>query len=136
MNFLEGTRFDFEKHKKQNAPYRHLLLPKAGGAALVFSSMGDYLSNILDVTIVYPENEPPVHFWDLLTGNIPCITVRVNILSVPENVVGMNYEEDKAFREKIQQWVNQLWQEKDQRIEEIMKEYVASTTKHKPLTKR
>jgi len=123
MNFLEGTRFDFQKHKKQNSPYRHLLLPKAGGVALVFSSMGDYLSNILDVTIVYPENKPPVHFWDLLTGNIPCITVRVEILPIPENVVGMNYEEDKAFREKIQQWVNQLWQEKDHRIEAIITEY-------------
>jgi 1-acyl-sn-glycerol-3-phosphate acyltransferase len=136
MNFLEGTRFDFQKHKKQYSPYRHLLLPKAGGIALVFSSMGDYLSNILDVTIVYPENEPPVHFWDLVTGNIPCITVRVNILSIPENVVGMNYEEDKAFRGKIQQWVNQLWQEKDLRIEAIMKEYEAPTTKHESLTKR
>ncbi len=130
MNFLEGTRFDFQKHKKQNSPYRHLLLPKAGGVALVFSSMGDYLSNIIDVTIVYPENEPPVHFWDLLAGNIPCITVRVKILPIPANIVGMNYEEDEAFREKIQQWVNQLWQEKDHRIETIMTEYVASTTKH------
>jgi len=122
MNFLEGTRFNFQKHKMQNSPYRHLLVPKAGGVALVFSSMGDYLSNVLDVTIVYPENEPPVHFWDLLTGNIPGITVRVNILPLPENVAGVNYGEDKAYREQIQQWVNQLWQEKDHQIEAIMKE--------------
>ena len=100
MNFLEGTRFDFQKHKKQNSPYRHLLLPKAGGVALVFSSMGDYLSNILDVTILYPENEPPVHFWDLLAGNIPCIIVRVKVLPIPENVVCMNYEERQSFSEK------------------------------------
>jgi len=135
MNFLEGTRFNFQKHKMQNSPYLHLLLPKAGGVALVFSSMGDYLSNVLDVTIVYPENEPPVHFWGLLTGNIPCITVRVKILPLPENVVGVNYEEDKVYRDKIQQWVNQLWQEKDHRIEAIMTEYVASSTKHGSLTK-
>jgi 1-acyl-sn-glycerol-3-phosphate acyltransferase len=123
MNFLEGTRFNFQKHKKQNTPYRHLLLPKAGGVALVFSSMGDYLSNILDVTIVYPKNKPPVNFWDLLTRNIPHITVRVKTLSIPENVVGMNYQEDKAFRNKIQQWANQLWQKKDHQIEAIMIEY-------------
>lgn len=133
MNFLEGTRFDFQKHKKQNSHYRHLLLPKAGGVALVFSSMGDYLSNILDVTIVYPKNEPPVHFWDLLAGNIPCITVRVKILPIPENVVGMNYEIDKAFRKKIQQWVNQLWRDKDHQIEAIMTEYVASSINHESL---
>lgn len=136
MNFLEGTRFDFQKHKKQNSPYRHLLLPKAGGVALAFSSMGDYLSNVIDVTIVYPENKPPVRFGDLSSGNIPCITVRVKILPIPENVIGLNYAEDKAFREKIQQWVNQLWQEKDHQIEAIMTEYVASSTKHESLTKR
>jgi 1-acyl-sn-glycerol-3-phosphate acyltransferase len=123
MNFLEGTRFTFQKHAKQNSPYRHLLVPKAGGVALVFSSMGDYLSNVVDVTIVYPENEPPVHFWELLKGHVPCIAVRVRILPIPENVAGLNYEEDKAFREKIQQWVNQLWQDKDQRIEAVLKEY-------------
>ena len=120
MNFLEGTRFDFKKHKNQNSPYRHLLLPKAGGVALVFSSMGEYLSNVLDVTLVYPQNEPPVHFWDLLTGNIPRITVRVRILPIPENGVGVTYEEDKVYRKRIQQWVNQLWKEKDQLIEDIL----------------
>jgi 1-acyl-sn-glycerol-3-phosphate acyltransferase len=120
MNFLEGTRFDFKKHKNQNSPYRHLLLPKAGGVALVFSSMGEYLSNVLDVTLVYPQNEPPVHFWDLLTGNIPRITVRVRILPIPENGVGVTYEEDEVYRKRIQQWVNQLWKEKDQLIEDIL----------------
>ena len=130
MNFLEGTRFTYQKHKNQNSPYRHLLLPKAGGLALVLSSMGDYLSSVIDVTIVYPENEPPVQFWDLLTGNIPCITVRVKVLPIPKDIVGVNYEEDKAFREKIQQWVNQLWQEKDNRIEAILAEYGTSKTEY------
>ncbi|MBU4053621.1 MAG: acyltransferase [Proteobacteria bacterium] len=126
MNFLEGTRFTFHKHKNQNSPYHHLLIPKAGGISLVFSSMGDYLSEVLDVTIVYPENEPPVNFWDLLTGKIPCITVRVKSLPVPGNVVGRSYEEDAGFRDKIQKWVNQVWQEKDQQIEKIMSEHIVS----------
>lgn len=120
MNFLEGTRFNYQKHKKQNSPYRHLLSPKAGGVALVLSSMGDYLSNVVDVTIVYPRNEPPVGFWDMLAGNISCIVVRVQVLPVPENVVGANYEEDPAFREKMQQWVNRMWQAKDRKIEELL----------------
>jgi len=126
MNYVEGTRFDFQKRQKQNAPYRHLLMPKAGGVALVFSAMGDCLSSVLDVTIVYPENEPPVRFGELLKGNIPRIIVRVKTLPVPENVVDKDYQNDKAYREKIQQWINQLWQEKDQRIERIMKAYQAS----------
>lgn len=128
MNFLEGTRFTFQKHKMQNAPYRHLLVPKAGGIAMVFSSMGDYLSRVIDVTIVYPENKPPVHFWDLLTGKIPSITVRVRTLPIPENVVGANYEEDTAFRNRVQQWVNRLWQEKDLQIESVMTQHVGAAT--------
>ncbi|MGD9900731.1 MAG: acyltransferase [Calditrichaceae bacterium] len=129
MNFLEGTRFDFQKHKKQNSPYRHLLLPKAGGVSLVLSSMGDYLSNVLDVTIVYPENQPPVHFWDLLSGNIPHIIAHVRSLPIPENVAGRNYEGDEAYRDQIRQWVNLIWQEKDERIDAIMKEYTVSQNK-------
>lgn len=128
MNFLEGTRFTLKKHETQKSPYRHLLVPKAGGIAMVFSSMGDYLSRVIDVTIVYPENKPPVHFWDLLKGNIPSITVRVRTLSIPENVVGANYEEDTAFRNKVQQWVNRLWQEKDLQIEAIMTQHVGTAT--------
>ena len=116
MNFLEGTRFTKQKHQTQQSPYRHLLSPKAGGAALVLSSMGDYLSNVLDVTIVYPENPSRITFWMLLAGQIPRILVRVNVLPIPEDVVGKDYVQDPVFREKIQQWVNRLWQEKDHLI--------------------
>ena len=116
MNFLEGTRFTKQKHQTQQSPYRHLLSPKAGGAALVLSSMGDYLSNVLDVTIVYPDNPARVTFWLLLSGQIPRILVRVKVLSIPEEVVGQDYLQDPVFRDKIQQWVNQLWREKDHLI--------------------
>jgi 1-acyl-sn-glycerol-3-phosphate acyltransferase len=120
MNFLEGTRFDDRKHKKQNSPYRHLLMPKAGGVALVFSSMGDYLAKVVDVTIVYPHNVPSVSFWDLLNGKVTCIVVRVQVLPIPENVVGVNYEEDPDFRARMQLWVNRLWQAKDRLIEALL----------------
>jgi len=120
MNFLEGTRFDYRKHEKQKSPYRYLLSPRAGGVALIFSCMGDYLSNVVDVTIVYPEKKLPVHFWDLLAGRIRRIVVRVEVLPIPEKVVGMDYEADTVYRERIQQWVNRLWRAKDQRIDRIM----------------
>ena len=120
MNFVEGTRFTPQKHQNQNAPFHHLLMPKAGGISLVFSNMGDYLAKVVDVTIVYPKNKPPVHFWQLLSGKIPGITVRVQTKPVPDNVAGRDYEEDTAFREKIQEWVNRVWHEKDQQIEDIL----------------
>jgi hypothetical protein len=126
---LSGSRATYQKHKKQNSPYRHLLLPKAGGVALVFSSMGDYLSNVIDVTPVYPDLEPPVRFWDLLSGRVRRMVVRIALLPVPENVAGMNYAEDPVYREQIQQWVNLLWQVKDRRIESQLEEKPAEVNK-------
>ena len=128
MNFLEGTRFSLKKHQKQNSPYRHLLLPKAGGVALVLATMGDRLNCVLDTTIIYPENRSAMKFWDLLSGHIPRITVRVAKLAVPEDAAGKNYEEDKQFRERIQQWVNGIWQAKDQQIDTILAEYPPLST--------
>ncbi|MGB9498166.1 MAG: acyltransferase [Dissulfuribacterales bacterium] len=123
INFLEGTRFSDTKHDKQKSPFPHLLLPKAGGVAIVLSSMGEYLSKIVDVTIVYPENKPPVDFWHFLRGDIHFIIVRVRVLPVPEDFIGKNYEDDNDVREEFKQWVNQLWQEKDRQIEKILIEH-------------
>lgn len=122
VNFVEGTRFTHQKHRRQNAAYRHLLAPKAGGVALVFSCLGDCLSDVVDLTIVYPDNAPPVGFWDMLAGRIRRIVVRVERLPVPGNVAGMNYQEDQFFRERVRKWINRLWQEKDQRIEALLAE--------------
>ncbi len=127
MNFLEGTRFTPQKQQRQQSPYRHLLLPKAGGVAMVLSHMGDYLSHILDVTIVYPRNPRSVRFWDLLSGKIPHIIVRVKQLPVPDAVAGKNYAEDTAYREKIQRWVNTLWREKDHQIEAILAAFATAS---------
>ncbi len=123
LNFLEGTRFNYEKHEKQNSPYHHLLLPKAGGIAIVLASMGEYLTSIVDVTIVYPENKPPMPFWDFLKGQIPTIAVRIRKLDIPKEFLGQNYEEDEASRKRFQEWINGLWREKDQTIENVFKEY-------------
>ncbi|MGK5091311.1 acyltransferase [Deltaproteobacteria bacterium TL4] len=122
INFLEGTRFDESKHHRQASPYNHLLQPKAGGVALVLSSMGDYLTHVLNVTIVYPENRTPLPFRHLITGKIPKIVVRVEKLPIPENVVGRDYLEDESYRQRIQQWVNQLWVEKEKLIEILLKD--------------
>jgi len=125
LNFLEGTRFNDQKHDNQKSPYQHLLLPKAGGIAIVLSSMGDILSNIVDVTIAYPENGAPLPFWDFLCGRIPTIVVRVKTLPVPKAFIGMDYEQDETSREKFQQYINGLWENKDRQIGKIMKQYKA-----------
>ena len=121
LNFIEGTRFTPEKHRKQESPYRHLLRPKAGGFAFAISAMGGKITNMLDVTIVYPEG--PVTFWGLLCGRLSRVVVKVQKLVIPEEFLYGNYQDDPVFKERFQAWVSKLWHEKDELIESLMREY-------------
>ena len=111
MNFVEGTRFTPEKQARQQSPYKNLLRPKAGGTSCVLMAMGRQLDKILDVTIIYPDG--PEGFWPFLFGKIEKIKVRVNVISVPEALIG-DYSKDETLRIKIQDWLNTLWVEKDE----------------------
>lgn len=117
MNFCEGTRFTLAKHQRQQSPYRHLLKPKAGGIALALNVMGDKFRAILDVTIVYPEGAP--NFWEFLCGRMPRVRVRVQRLAVPRHLATGDYANDPATREAFQQWIQQIWQDKDAQIERL-----------------
>jgi 1-acyl-sn-glycerol-3-phosphate acyltransferase len=114
MNFVEGTRFAIEKHKKQQSPHKNLLRPKAGGTAFVFQAMGEQLHRILDVTIVYPDGIKS--FWYFLCGRVNAINVRVRSLPIDKDLLG-DYFNDAEFRERFQGWLNCLWLEKDRQIE-------------------
>jgi 1-acyl-sn-glycerol-3-phosphate acyltransferase len=114
MNFLEGTRFTPAKHRRQKSPFQHLLKPKAGGMALALNAMGDKFQAILDVTIVYPDGAP--QFTEFLKGRLKRVIVRVRSLAVPQHLVQGDYAGDPAVREAYQQWVHQLWLEKDAQI--------------------
>ncbi len=115
MNFLEGTRFTRAKHARQQSPYKHLLKPKAGGIALALNAMGDKFQAILDVTIVYPDGTPT--FTQFLSGKLRRVIVRVRTLPVPQDLAQGDYAGDAAVREAYQQWVHQLWLDKDAQIE-------------------
>ena len=117
MNFLEGTRFTTEKYQQQQSPYRHLLSPKAGGLAFALSSMNGQLHQLVDVTIVYPDGCPSM--LQYLAGRVKKVQVHVRTLLISDTLLG-DYQQDRVFREQFQAWVNQLWQEKDQRIEQIL----------------
>ena len=120
LNFIEGTRFTPEKHRKQKPSYRHLLRPKAGGFAFAVSAMAGKISNMLDVTVVYPEG--PVNFWDFLCGRLSRVVVRVRTYVIPEEFLKGDYQEDPEFRKRFQAWVSNLWHEKDELIERLRKE--------------
>ncbi len=117
MNFVEGTRFSAEKHKQQRSPYQHLLRTRAGGIAFVLGAMGDQMHCLLDVTIVYPKG--PVNFWQYLCGNVKEIKVRVRSLPIGRELTG-DYFHDKEYHREFQAWLNNLWREKDYRINAML----------------
>jgi 1-acyl-sn-glycerol-3-phosphate acyltransferase len=120
MNFLEGTRFTKSKHDRQESPYRYLLRPKAGGIALALSVLGDKFNSLLNITIAYPDGIPT--FWEFLCGELKRVIVRFQNIEIPKHLLHGDYEGDNDFRAAFQQWVQQLWQEKDLQIKLLLKE--------------
>jgi len=118
MNFVEGTRFTPAKHDTQASPYQHLLKPKSGGVAFVIDAMGDGLHSLLDVSIVYPAGRPSM--IDLMADRIPEVRVLVKQRAIPADLIGGNYQEDRALRARFQQWMNGMWQEKDADIGQML----------------
>ncbi len=118
INYVEGSRFTEEKHRRQDSPYRYLLRPKAGGIAFTLSAMGEQFTNLLNVTLVYPEAESDP-LSEVMHGKIKKITVKVEILPVPE-VDNKRYFSEAQYRVEFQRWLNQLWEEKDEQIHQVM----------------
>ncbi|TRW48655.1 acyltransferase [Aliidiomarina halalkaliphila] len=119
INFCEGTRFTPEKHAAKQSPFTHLLPPKAGGTSFTLQAMGQQFQEILDITLVYPErntNKPIV--LDLLAGRLTKIYVYIDRIPVTDDLRG-DYFNDPAFRDHFQNWLNQRWELKDQRIKEV-----------------
>ena len=118
MNFVEGTRFTRAKHHAQKSPYRHLLKPKVGGLGIALATMGEQFEAMLDVTIVYPHGTPT--FWDLLSGRLDGVIVRVQTREIPADVLGGDPVGDKAYRQRLTAWIEGLWAEKDALIERLL----------------
>jgi 1-acyl-sn-glycerol-3-phosphate acyltransferase len=120
MNFVEGTRFTLEKHRRQESPFKNLLRPKAGGIAFVLSSMNEQMHSILNVTISYPQGIRS--FWEFLCGKVREVRVRVESIPVPRDLLG-DYFNDEEKRERFQHWLNTLWMEKDRCLESMQASY-------------
>lgn len=119
INFLEGTRFTPAKQRSQasddGAPeFRHLLKPKAGGLAFTLSAMNGQLRQMLDVTLYYPHGRPT--FWEYACGRVRRVDMHIQQRPITDDMVG-DYPNDEAFRVRFQARVNELWQEKDARLE-------------------
>ncbi len=118
INFVEGTRSTEDKRSHRESPYRHLMPPRAGGAAFALGAMGDILHALIDVTIVYGDGAPSL--WDLCCGRVKRIVVDVRSEPIESWITDGDYMEDAEFRQRFQAWLSGRWQQKDELIGEII----------------
>lgn len=114
MNFVEGTRFSSSKKEQQKSPYTHLLKPKAGGISFIISSMGQQISSLLDVTIVYPEKNHSL--WDFLCKRVKSVKINIRHLPIPAKFMSSELIDDNQTQAEFKTWLNEQWAEKDNLI--------------------
>ena len=116
FSYAEGTRFTKEKHKLQESPYKNLLIPKIGGMATALSAMPK-INTLIDYTLVYKSNKRSA--WNFLTGEMSEVKVLVTKHNIPENLKNRNYSEDQKYREDFKNWIESIWDQKDEDIESL-----------------
>ena len=62
----------------------------------------------------------------LMTGRVRMVSVRVRQREIPAELLAGDYTGDKAFRARMQAWVNALWAEKDALLAELMRPAAAA----------
>lgn len=115
VNFLEGTRCTPAKREAQGAPFRNLLRPKSAGMSFTLNAMGEQFAGIIDVTLVY-RDDGENRLWSWLCGRQGTMAMHCCLRDIPPEMLTGNYDEDAEFRTHFQEWLNDLWQEKDARI--------------------
>jgi 1-acyl-sn-glycerol-3-phosphate acyltransferase len=119
LNFVEGTRFSMDKRIEQESPYRRLLRPRAGGVAHVIAAMGDQLEELLDVTIAYPGVR--ITMWKFLSGRVPLVRIAIRRRPIPPDVIDDAITEPGPARDRFRQWIESMWKEKDETMDEMLK---------------
>lgn len=115
ISFVEGTRFTTAKHQAHTSPYQHLLPPKSGGLGVALETMGGLFTAALDVTIVYPDGVPC--FADVMAGRVREVVVHVQLVPIPNDCLPQ--ASGSIVRANVQNWLNGLWQAKDERIAQL-----------------
>lgn len=118
INFVEGTRFTTQKHHQKRSPYETLLPPKAGGVSFTLAAMGELFTNVLDISLLYPENKRHP-MMAMLSGTMTKIIIDVNVMPVPALQQHSTLSESE-FRTTFQDWLNAMWKNKDSRIKRLL----------------
>jgi 1-acyl-sn-glycerol-3-phosphate acyltransferase len=124
MNFVEGTRFHANK-RSEDSEFEHLLAPRSGGMAFVLNAMGARLTKLVNVTIYYPGGIPS--YWDFVRGKVNEIVIDVETIEISQllnnGVFSPAYFTDDEQKRIFQNWVNDLWKEKDSKLKALQAEY-------------
>ena len=116
FSYAEGTRFTSEKHKAQNSKYRNLLQPKIGGMATALSAMPE-IDTLINFSVVYKSKKRGA--WSFLNGEMKDVKVFIKSYKIPENLKNRNYGSDHLYREEFKEWIDEIWDEKDRKIDEL-----------------
>ncbi|SXF83413.1 acyltransferase yihG [Klebsiella variicola] len=87
---------------------------------MALNVLGSQFDKLLNVTLCYPENNTKP-FYDMLSGRLTRIVVRINLVPIGEELHG-DYVNDKNFKRGFQRWLNGLWEEKDRQLTDIMRD--------------
>ncbi len=116
FSYAEGTRFTNEKHIQQDSKYKNLLEPKIGGMATALSAMPN-INTLVDYTLVYKSKKRDA--WSFAKGDMKHAKVLVSKYKIPESLKNKNYSNDKNYRDEFKNWIEDIWAEKDKKIEEL-----------------
>ena len=116
FSYAEGTRFTNEKHIQQGSKYKNLLEPKIGGMATALSAMPN-INTLVDYTLVYKSKKRDA--WSFAKGDMKHAKVLVSKYKIPESLKNKNYSNDKNYRDEFKNWIEDIWAEKDKKIEEL-----------------
>ena len=59
-------------------------------------------------------------FLDLLAGRVPAVHIDVKQRPMPHDILRSGDSEDRAKRARFQQWINAIWQEKDEALARVL----------------
>ena len=116
FSYAEGTRFTSEKHKAQNSKYKNLLQPKIGGMATALSAMPE-IDTLINFSVVYKSKKRSA--WSFLNGEMKDVKVFIKSYKIPENLKNRNYGSDHLYRDEFKEWIEEIWDEKDKKIDEL-----------------
>ena len=97
-------------HPGQAAPYTFSFTAEAGEVTAISGPSGSGKSTLLD----------------LLANRVPQVQVRVRERPIPHALIAGDYQNDRAVRIAFQQWLNGLWQDKDDDLTELLAESQAT----------